>query len=177
MFGNRIIKFPGLDGNQVTIWGTMHVLFIEETMVGNVRAANIHFDNGRWVSVVASADEVGALLTAEKSDLDERQEEKWRADAKARRLAKQREFWAMSDYQVGRYLNPQKEVADVMRALDFHGEPKQWSTETAEDGSRKIVAYLPPGNYEALDRAFEEAAARLKAESQAAPQTPAGGES
>jgi len=120
-----LIKFPGLDGHPVAV-DRSHVLFVDESAVAGEPVTNVHFHNGKWVTVRGTIDEVVAVLSDSFAQTEEKELESYRTQARLRRQAR-------------------AEVDAVLRAVSYEGpKPQEWGIETLPDGRRKVTAFLEP---------------------------------
>jgi hypothetical protein len=121
------IKMAGLNNKQVAV-RPYGITFIEEGSIEGIYATNIHYDNGRWITVAGTVDEVCAILDTKPEEQDDQKNiEKWKRHARMRREA-------------------QLEIEAAMKAVDLRGKVKSYKMETAEDGSRRVEMYLEPIN-------------------------------
>lgn len=88
--------FKALNGKQVALPERLNVTYIEESDIDGKLVSNIHFDNGRWVTVAHSCGECVAIFKEGQTNEEKNRIEKWKEQARARKEA-QIEIEAVKD--------------------------------------------------------------------------------
>lgn len=124
---NRI-KLNGLNKRLVSVHNN-GVLFTEEHEIDGRIVTNIHFDNGKWVTVAHSLDEVEALFNDYENKESEELTKKWREQAKQKMLLR-------------------KQMDDAIREMESQGvkmpKPKHIRSEKNPDGSMVVTLVYEP---------------------------------
>ena len=125
MFGEKRIILRALNKRVVSA-STSNILFLEEAELNDQLVTNIHYNNGRWVTVALGLQETEALLTAKEDESSEDQKNKWRAQAKVRME-----------------MDAHKDEIRKLMAEKFAGYvQKSWSSHQVDDGTMEVKVIL-----------------------------------